>query len=472
MDDKHTGLKHALPMRQMTMIAIGGVIGAGLFVGSGAVIHEMGPAAIVSYLLAGIIVVLIMRMLGEMAIINPTTGSFSEYANAAIGSWAGFTTGWLYWYFWVVVIAIEAIAAGAIVALWFPQLPIWITPFVVITIMMITNLFSVSIYGEFEFWFVCIKVAAIVLFIALGVITIVGFLPGSYMPDVGRNLFGYGGFMPKGAISILNGVVIIIFSFFGVEIATIAAGEANNPKESVARATNSVAFRILFFYVGSISIVVMLLPWQDSAILQSPYIAVLMRLKVPFAAQIMNFVILTAVLSCLNSAIYSSSRMLYALSGQGSAPSVFSYTNEKKVPIYAVLISSAIGYIGLLINYFSPDAVFLFLLNASGGAALFIYLTIAFSELLTRKKIEKDNMQLLKLKMWCYPYLTILIISVLLAILVSMAFVPEMRSQLLLSSGITILLILSGLLRQKHLLNKREYNKNKYLIKETKSIIE
>lgn len=312
MSNQQGELKSALKIRHISMISIAGVIGAGLFIGSGAVINSVGPGSILSYTLAGLIVVLVMRMLGEMAAARPTSGSFSNYASEAIGPWAGYTIGWLYWFFWTVVIAIEAVAGAAIIQYWLPDFPVWLMALILTVSLTMTNLFSVKSFGEFEYWFALIKVAAIVLFLILGLSVIIGIYPGIASPEV-SNLLGNGGFFPTGISSVLIGITVVIFSFMGTEIVAIAAGESEQPEKSVRIATNSVVWRILIFYIGSIAIVVTLLPWDSANILVSPFVAVLDYIGIPAAAQIMNFVVLTAVLSCLNSALYANSRMLYGM---------------------------------------------------------------------------------------------------------------------------------------------------------------
>ncbi|KYD31190.1 GABA permease [Geobacillus sp. FSL W8-0032] len=436
----HSSLQKGLKERHMAMIAIAGVIGAGLFVGSGAVIHSTGPGAIVSYALAGALVVLVMRMLGEMAAARPTSGSFAAYAHEAIGPWAGFTVGWLYWFFWVIVIAIEANAGAAIIQYWFPSIPLWLLSLVLTILMTLTNIWSVKSYGEFEYWFAFIKVASIVLFLILGLAFIFGLAPGS--DPVGlTNLTGHGGFMPHGIGSILVGIVIVIFSFFGTEIVTIAAGESAEPQEAVSKATKSVTWRILVFFIGSIAVVVTLLPWNSASVLKSPFVAVLEHVGVPAAAQIMNFIVLTAVLSCLNSGLYTTSRMLYSLAEKGEAPKSFLRLNKNGVPVRAVIASTLFGYIAVIMNYVSPDKVFLFLVNSSGAIALLVYLAIAVSQLRLRKKLERETNAALKIKMWLFPYLTYFTILVLLVILVSMLFIESMASQLLLTLLITVVVI-------------------------------
>ncbi|BBW95918.1 GABA permease [Geobacillus icigianus] len=436
----HSSLQKGLKERHMAMIAIAGVIGAGLFVGSGAVIHSTGPGAIVSYALAGALVVLVMRMLGEMAAARPTSGSFAAYAHEAIGPWAGFTVGWLYWFFWVIVIAIEANAGAAIIQYWFPSIPLWLLSLVLTILMTLTNIWSVKSYGEFEYWFAFIKVASIVLFLILGLAFIFGLAPGS--DPVGlTNLTGHGGFMPHGIGSILVGIVIVIFSFFGTEIVTIAAGESAEPQEAVSKATKSVTWRIFVFFIGSIAVVVTLLPWNSASVLKSPFVAVLEHVGVPAAAQIMNFIVLTAVLSCLNSGLYTTSRMLYSLAEKGEAPKSFLRLNKNGVPVRAVIASTLFGYIAVIMNYVSPDKVFLFLVNSSGAIALLVYLAIAVSQLRLRKKLERETNAALKIKMWLFPYLTYFTILVLLVILVSMLFIESMASQLLLTLLITVVVI-------------------------------
>ncbi len=251
----------------MTMIALGGVIGAGLFVGSGVVIKSAGPAAVLSFAITGLLVVLVMRMLGEMAVALPAVGSFYEYARLAwrdqprFGELAGFLTGWMYWYFWVIVVALEAVAGAGLVQFWLPDQPAWLISLALLVMLTLTNLISVRSYGEFEFWFASIKVAAIVVFLMLAGVYVVGLWPG-VAPSV-ANLTSHGGFAPNGLLPIATGAVAATGFYFGAEIVTIAAAEAAEPAKAVAQATNSVIARVLFFYVGSILLVVCLVPWNS-----------------------------------------------------------------------------------------------------------------------------------------------------------------------------------------------------------------
>ncbi|WP_019720092.1 GABA permease [Heyndrickxia coagulans] len=433
-------LKKDLKIRHITMISIGGVIGAGLFMGSGAVIHSAGPGAIISYALAGLLVIFVMRMLGEMASVNPTSGSFSTYAREAIGPWAGYTIGWLYWFFWVIVIAIEATAGAANIQYWFPEMPSWLLSLILTVLLTLTNVYSVKSYGEFEYWFSIIKVATIVLFLLLGLSVIFGIVPGVQSPGL-SNLIGHGGFMPNGFGSVLLGITVVIFSFMGTEIVAVAAGESSEPARAVRTATNSVIWRILIFYVGSIAVVATLLPWNSANLLKSPFVAVLEHVGIPAAAQIMNFIVLTAVLSCLNSGLYTNSRMLYGMAKTGDAPKIFLKLNKNGVPVYAVLCGTVFAYVGVVFNYISPDKVFLFLVNSSGGIALLVYLVIAFSHLRMRRTVEKTNPDALKVKMWLYPYLTYVTILGIVAVLVAMIFIDSLRTQVLLTLLIAVLVV-------------------------------
>ncbi|WP_326582796.1 amino acid permease [Streptomyces sp. NBC_00481] len=411
----HAGLKN----RHLSMIAIGGVIGAGLFVGSSSGIRTAGPGILLSYALVGTMVVLVMRMLGEMSAANPTSGSFSAHADRALGRWAGFSIGWLYWFFWVVVLAVEATAGAVILEGWMPAVPQWGWALIVMVVLTATNLVSVGSYGEFEFWFAGIKVVAIAAFIVVGGLAVFGLLPGADTDKAGlANLTDHGGFLPNGAGAILIGVLLVVFSFMGSEIATLAAGETEDPQKAVTKSTNSIIWRIGVFYLGSIFVVVTLLPWNDPSIKEKgSYVAALDSLGIAHAGQIMNFIVLTSVLSCLNSGLYTASRMAFSLGERGDAPRAFGRTNGRGVPMTAILASVVFGFVAVIFNYFFPEGVFLFLVNSSGAVALFVWLVICFSQLRMRRIIERETPEKLVVKMWLYPYLTWATIGLILFVL-------------------------------------------------------
>jgi len=419
----HKGLKQ----RQLTMIAIGGVIGAGLFVGSGVVINGAGPGAFITYAITGVLIILVMRMLGEMATANPSTGSFADYSRNALGGWAGFSVGWLYWYFWVIVVGFEAVAGAKVLTYWFDA-PLWLLSLGLMALMTLTNLFSVGAFGEFEYWFAGIKVAAIILFLVLGTAFVLGFWPNKDLDF--SNLWVHGGLFPNGGGAIFSAVVVVIFSMVGAEIATIAAAESRDPERAISKATNSVIARIALFFVGSLFLLAVILPWDSTELGASPFVSAFDAMGIPFAADIMNAVVLTAVLSCLNSGLYTASRMLFVLAARREAPVQLIRVSNKGVPRAAILFSSVVGFLCVIAAAVSPDTVFLFLLNSSGAIILFVYLLIAISQIILRRRSGSQN---LKVKMWLFPGLSILTVAGILAVLVQMAVHPEIRPQLVLS---------------------------------------
>lgn len=420
-------LRQGLSQRQLSMIALGGVIGAGLFVGSGVVIRNTGPAAFLTYALCGLLVVLVMRMLGEMAAANPSTGSFADYAAAALGRWAGFSVAWLYWYFWVIVVGFEAVAGGKVLNYWFPA-PLWLLSLCLMVLMTATNLFSVSSFGEFEFWFAGIKVATIVLFLGVGAAFACGLIPGR-RGGLG-NLTAHGGFFPHGVGAVFAAIVVVIFSMVGAEIVTIAAAESRDPGLAVQKATRSVVARIAVFFVGSVFLLVVILPWDSVDLGASPYVAALKHLGLPGADQLMNAVVLTAVLSCLNSGLYTASRMLFVLADRGEAPRRMVRLSGRGVPHVAILCSSAVGFGCVVMARVAPHTVFLFLLNSSGAVILFVYWLIALSQIILRRRTPDEA---LRVRMWFFPVLSVLTLAGITAVLVQMALDRSARSQLWLS---------------------------------------
>ncbi|WP_351227613.1 amino acid permease [Streptomyces sp. NPDC002133] len=444
------GLKAGLKNRHLSMIAIGGVIGAGLFVGSSGGIAAAGPAILVSYLLVGAMVVFVMRMLGEMAAASPNSGSFSAYADRALGRWAGFSIGWLYWFFWVVVLAVEATAGAVILEGWVPAVPQWAWALIVMVVLTATNLVSVSSYGEFEFWFAGIKVVAIGAFVVIGLLAVFGILPGSDNPGAGfAHLTDAGGFLPNGAGAILTGVLMVVFSFMGSEIVTLAAGESEDPRRAVTKATNSVIWRIGVFYLGSIFVVLTLLPWNDKSIVEKgSYVAALDSIGIPAAGQIMNVIVLTAVLSCLNSGLYTASRMAFSLGERGDAPKAFAKVNAKGVPMWAILGSVVFGFLAVYFNYAFKDTVFLFLLNSSGAVALFVWLVICFTQLRMRGILMREVPEKVTVKMWLFPYLTWATAAMIVFVLGYMLFDDANREVVLLSLMVAAVVMIIGFVLQ------------------------
>ena len=443
-------LKVGLKTRHLTMMSIAGVIGAALFVGSGKIIHNTGPAVVLAYAAGGIVVMLIMRMLGEMATSSPNTGSFSAYADKAIGRWAGFTIGWLYWWFWTLLMAWEAYVAGMILNSWFPAVSINTFTLLATLGLICVNFFNVKNYGEFEFWFALIKVVAIVCFIAICVLAVFNIWTLGEVRGISQ--LTAQGFMPNGFSAVVVAMLGVMFAFLGAEIVTIAASESKNPSDQIVRATNSVVWRICLFYIGSIFLIVCLVPWNDPLLGQSGYGSyrrTLELLGVPAADLLMNFVVLTSVSSCLISAHYTASRMLFSLARRGDAPAFLKKTQGATgVPVNAVIASCAMAVILAVINFFDslrPKDVLDLLMNTTGMIAMLVYLVIAFSQLRMRRQLEAEGRPI-RLRMWLFPWLTYAVIAFIIASLVTMLFIPEYRS-LVLSTGIAALLVVvAGLL--------------------------
>ena len=438
-------LEQGLKPRHVTMLSIAGVIGAGLFVGSGHAIAAAGPAVLLAYAAAGALVVLVMRMLAEMAVASPDTGSFSTYADRAIGPWAGFTIGWLYWWFWVLVIPLEANAAATILHAWFPSVAIWAFTLIITLLLTVTNLFSVKNYGEFEFWFALIKVVAIIGFVILGLAAIFGFLPTSQVSGV-SHLFDTQGFMPNGMGAVLAAILTTMFSFMGTEIVTIAAAESTNPSQQITKATNSVIWRIGLFYLLSIFIVVSLVPWNDPTLAAvGSYQTVLERMGIPNAKLIVDLVVLVAVTSCLNSALYTASRMLFSLARRGDAPAVAKRTNDSGTPYWAVMLSTGAAFLAVFANYVAPAAVFEFLLASSGAIALLVYLVIAVSQLRMRQKSIAAG-ETLAFKMWLFPGLTYAVMIFIVGTLTIMLFQEAHRVEIIATGVLSLLVVAAGLI--------------------------
>ncbi|MFI0259936.1 amino acid permease [Streptomyces sp. NPDC017056] len=437
-------LSAGLKQRHLTMLGLGGVIGAGLFVGSGAGIAVAGPGIVLSYLIAGALAMLIMRMLGEMSSAMPASGAFSVHAERALGRWAGFSVGWLYWFLLVVVLAVEATGAAQIANGWLPAVPQWGWVLIFMLVFTTANLAAVKSFGEFEFWFATLKVAAIVLFLVLSLLAIFGVLPDT--DPVGlANLTGQGGFLPNGWQGVVSGVLAVAFAFGGLEVVTIAAAESDDPARNVARAVRSAVWRILFFYVGSMLVIVTLLPWSSMQPGKSPYVAVLDSIGVPGAGQIMNVVVFVALLSALNANLYGSSRMVFSLAERGEAPRSLLKVTAGGVPRRAVLSSVAFGFVSVLLNLLWPDTVFLYMLNAVGAVLLFVWGLIAVSQLRLRRQIERTAPEKLTLRMWGFPYLTWVALAAMAAVLVLMLTDDGARPQLLWSAAATgAVLVVAG----------------------------
>ena len=372
-------LSKSLKSRHVTMLAVGGVIGAGFFLGAGSTVNTAGPAVIISYLLGGLITFLVMVLLTEMAVSTPVAGSFQKYAEMSLGPLPGFLTGWTYWLAFLIGPASESIAAGTFLNVWFPQVPVWVFALVVAALMTIVNLVGVKFFGELEFWLSLVKVVALVLFIVGGCVVLFGLTP---VQDVSfSNLTSNGGFAPAGIGGIITAMMIVMFSFGGTESIGTAAEESEKPERDLPKALRSTLIRILVLFVLSIFVLVCILPWQKAGVSSSPFVDATNIIAGPVAANIMNFVVLIAALSCIDAGIYATSRMMFSMSRDGFFPEMFAKTNPKtKAPVNAILISCLMLFIGALLYYFFQDFAYTWLASVSGFGFLFAWLMICLSQ--------------------------------------------------------------------------------------------
>jgi GABA permease len=427
--DGHNQLSRSLQGRHLTMISIGGIIGAGLFVSSSTSILRGGPASFLSYAICGLLILLVMRMLAEMATSLTNVRSFTEFARAGLGDGAGFVVGWLYWYFWVLVVPVEAIAGAKILEQWLVPMGLPLTRFEIglglMAIMTAVNLMSARSYAEFEFWFASIKVAAIIVFILIAA----SFAFGLTSPhgSTWGNLTSYDGFTPNGWVAVLAAVPTVFFAMTGAEITTIAAAESAQPDRAVARMSSAVIWRILTFYVLSIFLIVSVTPWNTVKSGESPFTLALDTMHVPWAGKIMSAIILTAVLSCLNSAFYVSSRVLFILADRGDAPQILVKLNKRRVPVGSVLMGAVAGFLGILAATEAPQRVFDFLVSSSGALVVYIYAAICVSQIILRRRRERAGAPRPPIEMWLFPWLSYAAIAAMIGVLVAMAFTPAMQ---------------------------------------------
>jgi GABA permease len=414
-----------LRSRHITMITLGGIMGSALFIGSGNVIAKAGPAAIIAYLIGGLLVFLAMVLLGEMAARRPAVGSFMEYSRINLGDGAAYTVGWLYWYFWVGVLAYDSVVGGAILTGWFPFLPSWAWGLIMLGLFITINLRSVKTFGEVEFWLATVKVVAVIMFLVVGAMLAFGLWPNDDGGARFGNLWEHGGFMPNGVGAVVSGVAIVIFAYFGTEVAVMAAAESENPAKGIRQATKTVIWRIMLFFVGSVLVIITVVPWDSlqsaSDAASGPFTAVINELGVPGAATIMELVVFAAVLSVMNAGLYAASRMLSSMAEQKFAPKATAVRNSRGVPVLAVVLSTVGGVVGLLVNYLFPDAgVFDFIMNSTGLVALFVYAFIALSHWNMRRKMSAAETSALEMKAKLVPLPNLVVLLSVVAVVVVM----------------------------------------------------
>ncbi|SMF08181.1 amino acid permease [Streptomyces sp. Amel2xC10] len=381
------GYERGLGSRQVQMIAIGGAIGVGLFLGAGANIAKAGPSLIVMYALAGAIVFFIMRALGELLLYRPVSGSFAEYSREFLGPFFGYFTGWTYWLMWVVTGMAELTAAAIYIHYWFPDIPQWVTALVFLVILFGVNLISVKVFGELEFWFSMVKVTALIgmIVIGLGVLTF-GFSAAGDTAAV-SNLWAFDGFFPKGVGSSLMTLQGVMFAYLAVELVGVTAGESENPEKTLPKAINTLPWRIALFYVGALTVILCVVKWTEFAPDVSPFVAAFAKIGIPAGAAIVNFVVLTAALSSCNSGIYSTGRMLRNLADSGEAPAAFRKLSSTKTPAFGIAVSVAFMGIGVVLNYLVPEKAFGYVTSVATAAGIWTWLMILISHVLYRRAV-------------------------------------------------------------------------------------
>ncbi|ADW75296.1 aromatic amino acid transporter AroP [Rahnella aquatilis] len=416
-------LKRGLKNRHIQLIALGGAVGTGLFLGSASVIQSAGPGIILGYAIAGFIAFLIMRQLGEMVVEEPVAGSFSHFAYKYWGGFAGFASGWNYWVLYVLVAMAELTAVGKYIQFWWPEIPTWASAAVFFVLINAINLTNVKVFGEMEFWFAIIKVVAVVAMILFGGWLLFSDTAGPQATV--RNLWEQGGFLPHGMTGLVMMMAIIMFSFGGLELVGITAAEADNPETSIPKATNQVIYRILIFYVGSLAVLLSLMPWTRVGPDTSPFVLIFHDLGDALVANALNVVILTAALSVYNSCVYCNSRMLFGLAQQGNAPKALLNVDKRGVPVASILVSAATTALCVLINYLMPGEAFGLLMALVVSALVINWAMISLAHIKFRQAKRREGVEP-KFKALLYPLGNYICLLFMAAILVIMAITPGM----------------------------------------------
>lgn len=451
MTNESSTLQRGLKNRHIQLIAMGGAIGTGLFLGSAQVIQSAGPSIILGYAIGGLIAFLIMRHLGEMIVEEPVAGSFSHFAYKYWGKFPGFLTGWNYWILYVLVAMSELTAVAKYINYWWPHIPAWTSVLFFFVVITAINLTNVKFYGESEFWLAIIKVAAVISMIVFGLYLL-------FTADVGSsisfsNLWSYGGFFPNGFSGLFYMLAFLMFAFGGIELIGMAAAEAKDPKKTIPKAINQVVFRILIFYIGSLAILLSLVPWNQldlGGLDKSPFVMIFSQMGIGWAAHLLNFIILTAALSVYNSGMFANSRMLYSLAQQGNAPKVFAKTNKQGVPIPAVLLSALLIFGCVLLNYFVPEDALGHLMYVVVGALVLNWAMISITHLKYRRFVKHANIKTSFPALWSpfSNYLVLAFIAVVLYIMWTQGF---KESVIMIPIWITAMLVLFDYLNPKKL---------------------
>ena len=435
---RETGLQRHLTSAQMVMIDIGGAVGTDLFMGSAFAIGFAGPAVLVSYAIGAFIALLLIGCLGEMTVAHPTSGSFGAYAEFYLSPLAGFVVRYAYWAALVLAVGMEVTAVGMYMAYWFKDVPQWIWVAIFSVVLVGINLRSVKVYGTVEYTFSAIKVAAIVAFVLIGAYVVFG----ARIPGIGfENYTLGGGFWAKGAWGVWLGVIVAMFSYLGVEAIAVAAGEAQQPQQAVQTAMKTTVLRLVLFYLLTLALMLAIVPWTEAATQTSPFVRVMEVISIPGAAGVLNFVVLVAALSAMNSQLYTTSRMMFSLSRAKQAPKMFGATNADGVPVAAILVSSLGAGVAMFINAFWPKESFVWMMSIAMFGAMFAWFMVFVTHFAFRLRRDKEGQPRTAFRMWGFPWLTLLGAALMLAVLITTALTPEFR--LTLAFGIPWLCVLA-----------------------------
>ncbi|MBF6029304.1 amino acid permease [Pseudomonas sp. P115] len=416
--------------RHIVMLAVGGVIGTGLFLASGYTVSQAGPlGAVIAYLVGALMVYCVMMCLGELAVHMPETGSFSSYATRYLGGGTGYAVAWLYWLSWTVAIGSELIGAGVLMERWFPGVPIWIWSAVFSVVVLASNMLSVRVFAETEFWLSLVKALTVLVFILIGAAAITGFVPFPDAHQTGFSNFTREGWFPTGFSAIGMALLAVAFAFAGTEVIGIAAGETSDPRKNVPRASKATMMRLAIFFVGTIIVIATLLPREQAGLSESPFVTVFSKIGIPYAADIMNLVIITALISAANSGLYASARMLWTLGDQGQLPKIFCRLTKAGIPLNAIIFSMLGGLTSLFSSFFAADTVYLALVSIAGVAIVIVWMAIAASQMAFRRRFLAEGGQLASLgyKVRWYPWVPLIALTSCGLACVGIAFDPQQR---------------------------------------------
>ena len=439
---QNSTLQRGLNTRHIRFLALGSAIGTGLFYGSATAIKMAGPSVLLAYIVAGIAIYIVMRALGEMAVQNPVSGSFSHYASQYIGPLAGFTTGWTYVFEMIIVALADVTAFGIYMGFWYPDVPRWIWILSLIMFLGAINLIHVKVFGELEFWLSIVKVSAIVAMILGGIgLMFYGFHAdhSSVVPGI-QNLWIYDGFMPHGIAGLVACLSVVVFAFGGIEIIGITAGESQDPKTTLPKAINAVPVRILLFYVLTIFVLMSIFPWNQIGSQGSPFVQIFENLGIQSAATILNIVVITAAVSAINSDVFGAGRMLYGMANRGQAPRVFQKLSRNSVPWMTVVVMAGVLLIGVVLNYLIPENVFMIIASIATFATVWVWLMILLSQVAMRRKLSTAEIKALDFPVIGWPYAPAFAIGFMVFILVMMGYFPDSRPAIYV--GITWLVLL------------------------------